>query len=242
VKLIILVIIISKNVMKEDYFIKYMLQVRDSKKTQEDERGPVITISREFGCYGSEIAQLLAKKLTAISPENKKWHCITQEVLEETSKALEVEPDKISHVFGAKEKSSLEQLIAYFSHNKYTSDLAIKRTISKTVKKYAEQGNTIIVGRAACMLSQHIKKSAHIRLVAPYLIRVQRIRERFKIPLSEAKKVVEENDKKRFKFMSFFRGNKPDSEIFDLIINRSVLNSEQITDLIILLAKQKGLI
>jgi hypothetical protein len=53
---------------------------------------------------------------------------------------------------------------------------------------------------------------------------------------------VRDTDKVRENFMEFFRGNKPDSELFDLILNRATLTSDEIVEQIFFLAQQKGLV
>ena len=91
----------------------------------EKEPGPVITLSREFGCYASRIAQLLTEKLTELSAKKQgtaKWSYISNEILEEAANKLEVEPGKISHLFGADEKRFMGDLVESFSTKKYASD------------------------------------------------------------------------------------------------------------------------
>ncbi len=55
--------------------------------------GPVITISREYGCHGKRIAEKLADILTAkskASGENKQWRWISKEILEQSAKELKL--------------------------------------------------------------------------------------------------------------------------------------------------------
>ena len=79
-----------------------------------------------------------------------------------------------------------------------------------------------------------------MRLIAPFDWRVARIQERFKLSELAAKKQVIENDEKRKNFMSFFKGgDKPQSELFDLILNRSKMSEDEIVKLIIALAKAR---
>jgi cytidylate kinase len=78
--------------------------------------------------------------------------------------------------------------------------------------------------------------------MAPFSWRVSKIMDRFNIEKGDAEKKVKETDKRRENFMEFFRGNKPDNELFHLILNRSTLTSEEIVDQIIHLAKMRNLI
>ncbi len=221
--------------------------MNERKKRENDsvkrELGPVITISREYGCYGSEIALLLANKINeTIQSETEQWVFVSHQVLHEAAKTLDVEPQEIIHIFGAEEKSLLNDMFSSFSADKYISDSQIKRILAQVVRSYSEQGKAIIVGRAGCVVAKHIPKAIHVRIHAPFDWRVEQIKKRFNISNREAATKVKNTDKRRDGFMKFYKGNKPDSELFDLILNRSTLTSQQIVEQIYLLAQLKGLL
>jgi cytidylate kinase len=211
---------------KGNVFLKYMNERLQQPKNYKRDPGPVITVSRQYGCYGSSIAMKLCD--ASINETNQTWKWISKEVLDDASRHLKVDTEDISHIFGANEKSFWQDLKESLSSNKYTSDDNIKRTISKVVRSYAEQGHSIIVGRAGCIIAKDITRSFHIRLIAPFNWRMERIRERFKISREEAIKQVKEIDAKRDLFMAFFRGDKPDCEIFDVIFNRNSMRDDDI--------------
>jgi cytidylate kinase len=227
----------------ENLFLHYMHErVRREEEQSVQESGPVITISREYGCYGNEIGQLLTETINKEREEIEEWVFVSHQVLHDASEALEAKPNEISHIFGAKEKSVFGDLVSLFSKDKYLSDIQIKRTIAQIVRSYSEQGNAVIVGRAGCVIAKHIKRSVHIKLMAPFSWRVNAIKNRFNLSISEATEMVKETDKRREAFMEFFRGNKPDSEHFDLILNRASIPSEDIVSHIIALAKERGVL
>ena len=228
----------------ENLFLHYMNErkKRESETIKHD-LGPVITISREYGCYGSEIADLLTKKINAkIDLESDQWVFVSHQVLHDASKALDVNPEEITHIFGAEQKSFFDDMFSLLSSDRYLSDMQIKRILAQVVRSYSEQGKTIIVGRAGCVVAKHITKSIHIRIIAPFNWRVNQVKMRFDISTNAATAKVKETDKRRETFMKFYRGNKPDSELFDLIVNRSTLSSEEIVDQIFMLAQHRGLI
>ena len=132
-------------------------------------------------------------------------------------------------------------LVSIFSKDKYLSDIQIKRMIAQIVRSYSEQVNAIIVGRAGCVIARHIKRSIHIKLIAPFNWRVNAIKKRYSISLAEASSNVKETDKRRETFLEFFRGNMPDSP-FDVILNRSTLSTDEIVNQIYHLAQQRNLI
>lgn len=230
----------------ENLFLHYMFEkARREEEEIVSEFGPVITLSREYGCYGSEIAQQLAEKINhekQYTEERDMWVFVSHQVLHDASTNIGTKPHDISHIFGAEEKTFFGDLVSLFSKDKYISDSHIKRTIARVVRSYSEQGKSIIIGRAGCVIAKHIEKAIHVKLMAPFEWRVSQIMQRFSICQSEAESKVKETDKRRETFMKFFRGKKPDSELFDLILNRSTLSNEEIVGIIYFFAQKKGLI
>jgi len=229
--------------MKEDIFLQRMISHEPKEgKVNPMSWGPVITISREYGCYGSEIADKLCTKINAIDPSTE-WKDISSEILEEASKKLNVNKEKISHIFGANETPIIEDILKAFSnYDKYTSDFRIKKTISNVVRSFAEKGNVVIVGRASCVLAHDIPRAIHVRLTASFEWRVNQIAKRFDIKREQAIEKVQEIDKHRIKFMEFYKGVRPDAEIYDVVYNRGTLSTDAIVEGIYNLVIQKNIL
>ena len=73
------------------------------------------------------------------------WKWINKEILEESANHLEVQPERIQHVFDTKEKTTMEQIVTSLSERYYTSDVKIKNTIAKVIRSFANKGRVIIV-------------------------------------------------------------------------------------------------
>lgn len=220
-------------------------RVRKEHDQTRCESGPVITISRQYGCYASEIAELLTKELNALAKKKKghyEWNWIAKEVLDDAAKALEIEPKRIAHMFAANERSFVEDFALAFSVKKYARDMHIKKTISQVVKQYAEQGHVVIVGRAGCVLAKHIERSLHVKLIASDKYRLEHIKSRFNLSQKEAAKQVADFDHHRQVFMGFYRGDKPDSELFDLVLNRERLTNDELVGAIIKVVEQRSMV
>ncbi len=224
--------------MESNLFIEYLK--RREHLPKKDFPGPVITISRQYGCYATEIAQKLAQKINE-ELNCPHWQYLTKEILTEAAENLHVKEDEIAHFFGAEEKSFLGDLVVSFGRKKYASDALIRRTVKQVVRTYAQKGYSIIVGRAGCVIAEDITHSLHVKLIAPKEWRVNSIAQRHELLKNEAEKLVDENDTRREKFVNFFSGNRPDSELFHAVFNRGCLNTDQIVNAIFHLAKQKML-
>jgi len=226
----------------ESIFLKYMKERFKVIDSVHKQRGPVITISREFGCYGSEIARLLVAKINN-EESTQEWDLVSNEILLQVAKKLRVDPNEISHIFGAERKSLVDEFLRSFNLAKsHVTDDHIIKNLSQVVFRYAEHGHFVIVGRAGCVVAKNIKNALHVRLNAPFDWRIKSISERFNLNTNDAIKKIEENDKKRKRFMEFFQGNKPNSELFDIELNRATLSNDEIVETIFTLASIKKLI
>lgn len=227
--------------MKEDYFKKYFLTHGFDDNQPWETPGPVITIGRDFGCYSSHLANKLADRLNELTKSEQKWRWLSNEILSEAAHALEVNPSQISHIFGAEERPFLHDIVESLSSKKYVCDANIKRTIVRVVRRYAEKGNVIIVGRAGCVIANHIERSLHVKFVAPLEWRIKRVMERFDLSADAARKKVFEVDERRRTFLSFYGGDKPDCELYDTIYNRAIMSEDEIVESIISTVKLRNL-
>ncbi len=224
----------------DNIFVKYLSKKAKKEEAKVFSPGPIITISRQFGCFGTDTAKKLAEKMSQKS--TNAWDYITKEILKESAKKMDVSVHEIAHIFGANEKSFLSDIMVSFMTKAYKSDSMIKRTIYSVVRTYAEQGNCIIVGRAGCIVAKDIKKALHVRIVAPFEYRKEIIKLRFNLSDKKAHKMVVETDKKRDLFMKFFKGDIPDEEVFDVVLSRKKIDDSVIVETIEKLAESCGLV
>jgi len=220
-------------------FLEYMSKATKRRNIEQREKGPVITISRQYGCYATEIAKSLSERLTALS--SKQWDYITKEILEESANKLKVSEKEIAHLFGADAKGFFGNLIMSFGGSKYKSESIVINTINNVVRTFCEQGNVVLVGRAGCTIAKSIDLALHVRIIAPFDYRVEAIKKRFQLSEQDAIKKVQEIDKDRKRFMGFFKEERNDDEIFDLFLNRSKMKTEEMVDTIIAAAKSRKL-
>ncbi|HOS83816.1 MAG TPA: cytidylate kinase-like family protein [Bacteroidales bacterium] len=224
-----------------DTFLQYMYKNPQKNKKSINTGGAVITIAREYGCYSTEIGDLLVKKIN--ENQAKTWECVSSQVLEKVARNLKVPISEIVHIFGANEKGVVANFFSSFLvTNNNISDSKIIQNIINVMIDYTKQGNCVIVGRAGVIFSKYNQNALNIRLVAPLEWRVEQICKRFNINSDVALNQIEEIDKKRALFMTYFDAYKRDSELFDIILNRAFLSNEEIVDTIYYLAMKKSII
>jgi len=221
--------------MKVDLF-KYMSDRYNQSKKDDFDPGPVITISREFGCPGKKIAacltQALSDKMVVIGKKTE-WKWVSKEILYESAKELDLDPSNIQYVFNYEQKSLIDDILAAHSSKYYKSDRKIRNTIAKVIRSIANEGHSIIVGRGGVAITRDIAKSLHINLEAPIDWRVIRESEKRGISLEEAKNLTFETDKKRRQFREYFEGKNTDYTRFDITFNCMTLSIDEIINTII---------
>jgi cytidylate kinase len=225
--------------------MKYMSERIHSEAGSLREAGPVITISREYGCPSKLIASGLAEELTRkmhAKGKEGKWKYITKEIMAESARALEVDPEKIKYVFDYQQKSMLDDILSAQFNKYYKSERKIRNTIGKVIRNMAQEGHVIIVGRGGVAITHDIPRSLHIMLEAPLDWRILRIAENYHISHSEARKTSMEVDKKRKEFREYFQGKETDYTRFDITFNCMTFSIDEIVQIILKAADARKLV
>ena len=224
--------------------LKEYFEQRDHQKEVKLKPGPVITLSRDFGCRANEIANHLLAEITRNSTANVKsqfWKILNKEIVTESAKALQRKPYEIEHALKPHEKTLLEEFIASYSMDQLV-DQKILQGIRDLVTSYARKGNLIIVGRAGVAVTRSLNRSLHVKLEAPLAWRVEYLRKSKEISLEKALALVQQNDQCRRVFISHMRKEPYDEAFFDVTFNRATLSTEAIVKSIFQLMKSKQLV
>lgn len=207
--------------------------------------GPVITISRECGCPGNEIAELLSNHLNQKMIHEgaaPKWKWVNKEILHKASEALKMKPGDIDAFMKAEESGMIHDLVASFTEVYHVRSAKIKNVIYNVIRNLAWEGHVIIVGRGGGTISWDIPKSLHIYLEAPLSWKSEVICSQRNIALAEARKLVLERDMQRSKFRENYRAKYNDEIYYDLRFNCKSMSNELICQLILTAAEQKKMI
>ncbi len=162
-----------------------------------------ITISRQLGSLGTEIAREVAEKLNYeyVDKEN-----IGKVLADYGFGALEVER------FDEKKPSSWD----FFSLQKTKFLYSIRAAIYD----FAQKGQAVIVGRGGQVLLKNLPGILHIRIFAPFDLRVKRLMESQKIDESQAGRMLRQSERDSDGYMhSFFHVDWNDASLYDLLIN-----------------------
>ncbi|MGI9544424.1 MAG: AAA family ATPase [Cyclobacteriaceae bacterium] len=224
--------------------LKEYFKQRDHQKEVQLQPGPVITISRDFGCRANEVANELLNEITNNPSgqfKNRPWRILNKEIVTEAAKALQRKPYEVEHALKPHEKTLLEEFISSYSMDRLV-DKKIQKGIRDLVTSYARIGNLIIVGRAGVAVTRSLDRSLHVKLEAPLAWRVEYLRRSKGISLEKALALVQQNDQCRRVFISHMTNEPYEEAFFDVTFNRATLSTDAIVKSTLQLLESKQLI
>jgi cytidylate kinase len=201
----------------------------------------IVTIEREYGSGGGEIAKLVASKL-----EWKLWdQLLTEEIarLGNCSKAaVEVREERTDPLYYRLFKSflrgSYEGSMNAHKLNVVDSETILQFT-EKVVEHAAKHGNSVIVGRGSQHFLRERTDTLRVFLYAPKEAKVRRLVARGKSQ-SEAERLVDSVDRERADFIrKYFRVEWPNRAIYHSMIN-TVIGDEGVVHTILELMSTVG--
>ena len=184
----------------------------------------IVTIEREYGSGGGEIAQLLAQQLGW-----KLWdHLLTEEIarLADCPKAVvecrEERTDPLYYrLFKSFLRGSYEGSLNAHKLKLVDSECILKFT-ENVVQQAAKTGNCVIVGRGSQQFLRDRSDTLRVFLYAPREDKVRRILARGKTQ-NEAEHLVDSVDLERHDFIEkYFRVEWPDRAIYHTMINTAI--------------------
>lgn len=184
----------------------------------------IVTIEREYGSGGGEIAQLLATQLGW-----KLWdQRLTEEIarLANCSKAVvEVREERTDPLYYRLFKSflrgSYEGSLNAHKLNVVDSESILKIT-ERVVQHAAKTGNCVIVGRGSQIFLRDRPDTLRVFLYASRENKVRRILARGKTQ-DEAEHLVDSIDRERHDFIQkYFRVEWPDRAVYHTMINTAI--------------------
>lgn len=193
-------------------------------KRQKPKPRPCLTISREYGCEGYPVAELLRE--TLMQKTGEEWVLIDRAVLEEVARRHNISEDILS---GTGEKNRIvNEVLATFSP-RWKSDHDCFRQLCRHVVSLAEQGNVIIVELGGAIITRHFENARHFRLYASQAFKIGTIARRLGISLEEAEMIVERQQRLRNHFTRDFLGQDDrDCSHYDLLFNNDRNSPEKI--------------
>lgn len=183
----------------------------------------VITISREFGSEGDDIAKGVAQTLG--------YHFVDKEFIGALlSQYGLVEFDR--------EYEALPGFWEKFNAQRGARRDVMVNMLDQVVRAVAQHGDVVILGRSGFAILGNFSGVLHVRLQAPFSARVARVMAQQKITAEQAEAVVKGRDKVRTAFVEdFYRVPWGAIHAFDLVVNTAKISPDLATTWVIDAAK-----
>lgn len=202
------------------------------------EKKLIINIGRQFGGGGLAVASELGRKL-GIPVYDK----------ELIKKAAQDSGFSAKLFENSDEKRRIFSLSSIFTNaysspaENYMSDKGLFEIQCSTIKKIAEQGSAVIVGRCSDYVLRDHDNTLNVFLTSPLETRVERISERHGISREDAEDLILNKEKAREEYYNYYTfGNWGVASTYDLCIDSSALGIDGTADFIIEFAKRSGLL
>lgn len=190
----------------------------------------IITISRQFGAGGGTIGKAVAEKLGY-------YYCDKDMILKAAVEAGNLTPDEISS-FDEKVPWEFGLGQSLFNYSTKTLDEKIYEAQKEAIRKVAEKGNCVIVGRNANIILKEFERTLHVFVSGTEYFRVKRMAERMNSSEDKVRTVLHNIDKARKKYCKHYTGTEFGSaEYYDLCLKSSTLGLDSCVDIICETAK-----
>ncbi len=174
----------------------------------------IITISREFGSGGETVSRFVAEK-TRFLLVNK------ETIIEGLAEyGVEQPPEDPEKVVGSEENNQAVRQYVETMHD-YIYDLAIRNSL-------------VILGRGGSILFRDYPPALHVRIIAQFTHRVQRVMKLYNLNSETAIKLVKEKDReKKQYYRQVFDVNWNNMRAYELVLNTENMGLEDAADIIV---------
>lgn len=152
----------------------------------------IITIGRQFGCGGHDIARILAKKL--------EYPVYDGEIIEKAAGITNYTPQFVGEHEESMTNSLLydlvNQMYSYSPEHPSPKD-AVFESEERVIREFADKGNCIIIGRCADDILKDYPNCFKVWLHAPEDVRIRRIMETENLSQKDAALKIAQEDKRR---------------------------------------------
>ena len=198
----------------------------------------IINIGRQFGGGGLGVASELGRKLGIPVYDRE----LIRKAAQDSGFSAELfeQSDEKRRTFSL---SSIFTSIYTSPTENYMSDNGLFEIQCETIRKIAEQGSAVIVGRCSDYVLRDFDNTVNVFLTSPLSVRVERICERHDLPEDKAEALILQKDRSREEYYNYFTfGNWGVASTYDLCIDSSILGIEGTADFIIDFARRSGLL
>jgi hypothetical protein len=183
---------------------------------------PIVTISRQSGSRGSYFGSRLAQRLGY-----QRLHRESIDLICQSSGYRKRVIQSIDDHFRGRLELLAEAILSGQSVD--LSDYA--RHLCQVVLSMSRLGGVVLMGRGGSFILGP-QRGFHMRIVCPRGKRIENLAKYKEMPPEEANEIIDESDRNRRKFVKeLFQADIDDPNRYDLVINSSLIDVEDMTDM-----------
>ncbi len=206
----------------------------------------LITISRQYGAGGSEVAARVARALG--------WRVVDNELVERVAARAGLAPEDV-----AQREERVSTFIERLARTLVaaTPELAVPpeaggtasslteddlvRVTELVVEEVAAEGKVVLVGRAAPAVLARERDAIHVKVVAPREWRIRAAAELLGVPPAEAATVTDDTDKMRARYhRQHYQRDWNDPVNYHLVLNTAALGLDGAAEVVVGRARALG--
>jgi len=197
--------------------------------------GKAITISKDYGCGGLELASALAKELD--------YEYIDKGIIVELAKKMNTSEAEVSSHEDGKAMGLLSYITKFMTSTKvktilsedmgYLDDESYKLGLEVLMRDLADRGSVVIVGRGGQCILKNRPDVVHVRLVGPMEFKKKFIAEKQAVSEEEALNMIKLKEEERRKYIEkMFAFSNNDPELYHITINLGEVKPATAIDII----------
>src|SRR5438874_637384 len=202
-----------------------------------------ITISREYGSGGGEIAVRLAKLLG--------WQLIDHEVVVRVAEKLHISEEE-AREHDERVEGLASRIFKSLRLGHPTMPMTVEIPPSMDSRAFYEArcqiiegavatGQVVIVGRGAQAHLAKRRDVLHVRIVAPFALRLAYVMIRENLDREAAQARIMKKDQERARYLETFYHRHPgDPHLYDLVLNTGILDLESAVGVISIVLERKA--
>lgn len=197
-------------------------------KVKEKSGFRFLTIARDEGSLGNEIAQELSRHLG--------WQVFDKEIVTYIARNSHVRENLVRQL-DQKSQSLIEDAISRFLRMPEYASFGAEEyheSLLATLACLAAHGYAILLGRGANFALRENAQGLNVRITGSPDVRVQRLSKSWKVTPEEARRRMEADDEERRKFIRhYFRRDFDDFCFYDILYNTDRATAERIASSIL---------
>ena len=205
-------------------------------------RMQAITISREYGSGGGEIARRVAERL--------QWRLVDHEIVVQVAQSLEISEEEATA--RDEHSDSVVSRILSSMHGVDPSLMVVSPiqmpvdaqqyndALRRAVRGAVASGHVVIVGRGSQVLLSNRRDVLHVRIVAPMKQRINYVMQREGLDEDAARARIQIKDRDRQRYLqNEYHVQSEDPHLYDIVVNTGILDLDSVVDLITVALERK---